>query len=451
MYLYESVIAILSLLGGALIVWMFGFKSLKSRYEAQIELLKDEFELERGRVSELNSQKATLVERLRGLESKTEKFDELLETYTNSKSKIAQLETMLDKERQMSAEKLALLEENKEHMKLEFKELADKILESNSEKFSTQNKDTLTKMITPIKEQFDAFKKQIDDVYIKEAKDRSMLQSEIKAIKEINHQMSADAKNLTRALKGESKKQGIWGEMILESVLENSGLREGHEYEREVSLQHEGDGSRFRPDVIVHLPDTREIIIDAKTSLTAYEQYINESDEDTKNSFASLHVASMKKHIDELSAKDYTKLKGIETLDFIFMFVPIESALLMAMEYDPTLFDYAFKKRVVLVGPTTLMVSLRAVENTWKYEHQQRNAQEIAKRAGLLFDKFVGFVESVEKLGKQIETVQRTYNETYNKLHMGSGSITTQFQKLEKLGAATSKNIPDHIVRQIEE
>ncbi|WP_345980917.1 DNA recombination protein RmuC [Sulfurimonas sp. HSL3-2] len=449
--MYESIIAVLSLLAGALTVWLVGFRSLKNRHENEISLLKDEYEKQKERVYELNNQKATLEERVRGLEQKSAKFEQLLEEYTHAQSRIVQLETTLDKERQMSIEKLRLLEENKEHMKLEFKELADKILESNSEKFSTQNKDTLTKMITPIKEQFDAFKKQIDDVYIKEAKDRSMLQSEIKAIKEINHQMSLDAKNLTRALKGESKKQGIWGEMILESVLENSGLREGYEYEREVSLQHEGDGSRFRPDVIVHLPDTREIIIDAKTSLTAYEQYINESDEEHKTRFASLHVSSMKKHVDELSAKDYTKLKGVETLDFIFMFVPIESALLMAMEYDPTLFDYAFKKRVVLVGPTTLMVSLRAVENTWKYEHQQRNAQEIAKRAGLLFDKFVGFVESVEKLGKQIETVQRTYNETYNKLHMGSGSITTQFQKLEKLGAAASKSIPEHIVRQIEE
>ena len=449
--MYESIIAVLSLLAGALTVWLVGFRSLKNRHENEIDLLKDEYERQKERAYELNNQKATLEERVRGLEQKSAKFEQLLEEYTHAQSRIVQLETTLDKERQMSIEKLRLLEENKEHMKLEFKELADKILTSNSEKFSTQNKDTLTKMITPIKEQFDAFKKQIDDVYIKEAKDRSMLQSEIKAIKEINHQMSLDAKNLTRALKGESKKQGIWGEMILESVLENSGLREGHEYEREVSLMHEGDGSRFRPDVIVHLPDTREIIIDAKTSLTAYEQYINESDEEHKTRFASLHVSSMKKHVDELSAKDYTKLKGVETLDFIFMFVPIESALLMAMEYDPTLFDYAFKKRVVLVGPTTLMVSLRAVENTWKYEHQQRNAQEIAKRAGLLFDKFVGFVESVEKLGKQIETVQRTYNETYNKLHMGSGSITTQFQKLEKLGAAASKSIPEHIVRQIEE
>ena len=447
----EAIIAVTSLLFGAFSIYFFVFRTLKNRYDSELFELREAYEAERQNSSELGQKNAVFQERFRAFEQQNARFEKLQKENGEATNKIAHLETLLEKERQYTREKLQLLEENKEHMKLEFKELADKILESNSQKFSTQNSETLTKMITPIKEQFDAFKKQIHDVYVKETQERSMLQSEIKAIKEINHQMSNDAKNLTRALKGESKKQGIWGEMILESVLENSGLREGYEYEREASFIHEGDNNRYRPDVIVHLPDTREIIIDAKTSLTAYEQYINSDEEMSKSTFASLHVNSMKKHVDELSAKDYTKLKGVETLDFIFMFVPIESALLMAMEQDPTLFDYAFKKRVVLVGPTTLMVSLRAVENTWKYEHQQKNAQEIAKRAGLLFDKFVGFIESVEKLGKQIATAQKSYDEVFNRLHVGAGSITTQFQKLEKLGAATSKTLPEHIVRQIEE
>jgi len=378
-------------------------------------------------------------------------LDKALEKSLNFQNENAVLKERINGINQLNQEKVELLEKNKEQMKLEFKELADKILESNSKKFSTQNQESISKMINPMKEQFNEFKKQIDDVYIKEAKDRSMLQAEIKSIKEINHQMSKDAKNLTKALKGESKTQGVWGEMILESVLENSGLRLGIEYEREVSLEHESDGSRYRPDVIVHLPDTREIIIDAKSSLTAYEQYASSEDDEQKELFANQHVASMKKHIKELSGKDYTNLKGLETLDFIFMFVPVESALLMAMEHDSTLFDHAFKKSVVLVGPTTLMVSLRAVENSWKYEHQQKNAQEIAKRAGLLFDKFSGFIESVERLGKQIGTVQKTYDETFSRMHSGAGSITSQFQKLEKLGAATSKSLPEHITRAVED
>ena len=449
--MFDAIIALGSFFFGAVGIYFFIFRNIKHKYDEAFFELKESYEAERQNSSELGQKNAILQERMRSFEQQSIRLEQLQKESSDFKSKIAQLETLLEKERQYANERLQLLEENKEHMKLEFKELADKILETNSQKFSTQNSENLIKMITPIKEQFDAFKKQIHDVYVKETQERSMLQSEIKAIKEINHQMSNDAKNLTRALKGESKKQGIWGEMILESVLENSGLREGHEYEREVSLEHESDGSRFRPDVIVHLPDTREIIIDAKTSLTAYEQYVNAVDEESRGVFASLHVSSMKKHVDELSAKDYTKLKGVATLDFIFMFVPIESALLMAMEQDATLFDYAFKKRVVLVGPTTLMVSLRAVENTWKYEHQQKNAQEIAKRAGLLFDKFAGFIESVEKLGKQLGVAQKSYEDVYGKLHGGAGSLTSQFQKLEKLGAATSKALPEHIIRQIED
>jgi DNA recombination protein RmuC len=412
----EIIYVVLGLIFGGVSVWLLRVNPLQSSLHVAMERLDGEED----KVNALTNENAVLKERLNNL--------------TNSHE-----------------EKLALLQENKEQMKLEFKDLAANILENNSKKFSTQNQDNMSKMLEPMKEQFNNFKKQIDDVYVKEAKDRSALQAEIKSIKEINEQISKDAKNLTNALKGESKTQGVWGEMILESVLENSGLKLGEQYEREVSLEHESDGSRYRPDVIVHLPNTRDIVIDAKNSLTAYEQYSSSSSDEDREKFASLHVASMKKHIKELSEKDYTNLKGVETLDFIFMFVPIESALLMAMEYDSTLFDHAFKKNVILVGPTTLMVSLRAVENSWKYEDQKKNAQEIAKRAGLLYDKFVGFVESVEKLGKQIATVGKTYDEVHSKMHSGSGSITSQFMKLEKLGAATSKDLPEHISRRVEE
>ena len=414
--MFEVIYLIIGIVFGAGAIWFISVKSLKEALHVEVQNTQEKDEL----TNKLHNENSVLNERLNNIEK-------------NYK------------------EKIELLERNKEQMKLEFKELADKILENNSQKFSTQNQENMSKMLAPMKEQFNNFKKQINDVYINEAKDRSALQAEIKSIKEINTQMSNDAKNLTNALKGESKTQGVWGEMILESVLENSGLKLGEQYEREVSLEHESDGSRFRPDVIVHLPNTRDIVIDAKNSLTAYEQYSSATTDEERENFASLHVASMKKHIKELSEKDYTNLKGIETLDFIFMFVPVESALLMAMEYDSTLFDHAFKKNVILVGPTTLMVSLRAVENSWKYEDQKKNAQEIAKRAGLLYDKFVGFVESVDKLGKQIITVQSTYDDAFSKLSSGRGSITSQFDKLEKLGAATSKELPAHHKNQLED
>lgn len=415
----EVVYVILGVFAGALSVWVIIVNRLKNELKNEVE-----------KSNALLNQNSVLNEKINGL---NEKF-----------------EAQISFERNANREKIELLEKNKEQMKLEFKEIASKILESNSQKFSTQNQESINRIIAPIKEQFNEFKKQIDDVYIKEAKDRSMLQAEIKSIKEINHQMSKDARNLTNALKGESKKQGIWGEMILESVLENSGLRLGIEYEREVSLEHESDASRYRPDVVVHLPDARDIIIDAKTSLSAYEKYVSCEDDAQKEAFAKEHLFSMRNHIKTLAQKDYANLKGIKTLDFIFMFVPIESALLMAMEYDSSLFDEAFKKSVILVGPTTLMVSLRAVENTWRYEHQQKNAQEIAKRAGLLYDKFSSFIDSVEKLGKQLATVQKTYDETFSKMHTGAGSITSQFQKLESLGAAANKSLPEHILKKIE-
>jgi len=376
-------------------------------------------------------------------ESHISKIDQLQRELSTRDSRIKELETQLTNQKSINKEKIELLEENKHQMMIEFKELADSILKSNSKEFSQQSSKNLEMMIAPIKEQFSEFKRQINDIYIKETQERSMLQTEIKNIKEINLQMSQEANNLTNALKGESKTQGIWGEMILERVLENSGLVEGESYKREVTLQHEVDNNTYRPDVVVYLPDSREVIIDAKTSLVAYEQYISTHNQEHKEKFANQHIASIKRHIKELSEKDYTRLKGMNTLDFIFMFIPVESAVLMAMEYDSTLFDHAFKKNIILVGPTTLMVALRAVENSWKYEYQRKNATEIAKRAGLLFDKFVGYIESMERLGKQIQTVQKSYDDAYNKLHIGSGSITTQFQKLEKLGAASSKKLPN--------
>ncbi|HEY9202707.1 MAG TPA: DNA recombination protein RmuC, partial [Sulfurimonas sp.] len=269
----EAVYVGVGLLFGIIGVWI-----------AVVQTLKNQLHQEKENSAALLSQNAVLQERIEGINEK-------------------------------NREKFELLEQNREQMRLEFQELAQKILENNSQKFSLQNQESISKMIAPIREQFSEFKKQIDDVYIKEAKDRSMLQAEIRSIKEINHQMSKDAKNLTKALKGESKKQGVWGEMVLESVLESSGLRLGHEYEREVSLEHESDGSRYRPDVLVHLPENRDIIIDAKTSLTAYERYASAESEEQKEHFAIEHLSSMKKHIKELSDKDYTNLKGIKTLD----------------------------------------------------------------------------------------------------------------------------------------
>jgi len=434
---------------------VLGYEALDSKYET----LKSRFEESRLELSTaLSDTRSRLLERDKSYEKLKEeyhakelKIDRLLSELAHVQSQGEVLKSELESQERLHQEKREQMDAYKEQMRLEFSNLAETILKENSQEFATQSSKNIKEMIHPMQNQFDDFKKQIHTLYLQESNERSMLQSEIKNIKEINLQMSKEANNLTNALKGESKTQGIWGEMILERVLENSGLKQGESYEREVALRHESDESLYRPDVIVYLPDHREVIVDAKTSLTAYERFVaSQSDDLSKQKFADQHIASMKKHIKDLSAKDYTRLKGINSLDFVFMFIPVESALLMAMEYDPNLLEYAFKKNIILVGPTTLMVALRAVENSWKYEHQRQNATKIATRAGLLFDKFVGFVESIEKLGKQMNSVQKSYDEAYNRLHMGSGSITSQFYKLEKLGAATSKKLPNHLLNELE-
>ena len=235
--------------------------------------------------------------------------------------------------------------------------------------------------------------------------------------------------------------------MVLERVLEASGLREGEEYEREVSLQ-DADRRRFRPDVVVHLPDHRDLIIDAKTSLVAYERYVNAEEEEERRRYARLHLDAVKNHIDRLAGKSYSELEGVETLDFVFMFLPIEGALMLALQEDPGLYDAAFSRHIVLVSPTTLLVALRAVENTWRRERQNRNAQEIARRAGALYDKFVNFAEDLERVGKQLDTVQKSYDSAWKKLSDGRGNIVRQIETLRELGARSSKTLPKKLAQE---
>ncbi len=376
------------------------------------------------------------------------KIEKQYSLLAQSQSEIAALKMALLKDEEAMAEKLSFARSNKEQMLLQFKDLSQRISDVQSQKFVMQNSEEVSKIVAPFKEQIEQFKKQVNDVYINETKERSMLQQELHHLKELNQKMSQETRNLTQALKGESKTQGIWGEMILEKVLESSGLRLGHEYDREVSLKSDDGSKKYRPDVLVHLPDSRKIIIDAKTSLRAYERYM--SLEDEKEQHLQDHVKALNLHVKLLSDKNYTKLEGINTLDFVFMFVPIESALMLAMEADAELYERAFGKNILLVGPSTLMVALRAVENTWRYEHREKNAQEIALRAGALYDKFVGFVTDMEKLGDQLRTVEKTYNASYNKLHDGKGSLTSQLHKLKEMGAATSKSLPSNVAKMME-
>ena len=355
--------------------------------------------------------------------------------------KVRETEIQVREQQKQNSEKMKMMEEHRGEIKEEFAQLAAKVFEGNSKEFSKLSQENLSSLMKPMESQISEFKKQINTLYTDESKDRAMLKQEIMSLKELNQQISQDAINLTNALKGEKKQQGVWGEMILEKVLESSGLRKGVEYTREVALKND-DGKSYRPDVLVHLPDNRDLIIDAKTSLIAYEKSINSKEESDRERYLKEHTQALRNHIRSLGEKNYDKLLGINTLDFIFMFVPIEGALATALEYDPSLYDDAFKKQILLVGPTTLLIGLRAIENVWKYEKQTQNAKEIARRAGALYDKFVSFSDDMVKLSKQFDTLQGSFESAKKRLSEGKGNIVRQVEQLKEMGAKTSKSIP---------
>jgi DNA recombination protein RmuC len=428
-------------LGMALSAIFFVLRSQKFANGAQQQ------EIERAtlreKVERLEEDKNELKQSLNEEKMRNYQYNEEIKNYSGQ---VSSLRTQLQEQEKSMEEKLALLKNSETQLKEQFKNLATEIFDNNSQKFSEQNKESLGLMLKPMKEQISEFKKKVEDVYDKEAKDRSALQQELKSLKELNQQMSQEAHKLTTALKGESKKQGNWGEMVLENVLENSGLREGHEYTREVHLK-DDENKSFRPDVIVNLPDHRHIIIDAKTSLTAYNEYMAAEDDVEKERYLKAHIASIKTHIKGLADKKYEDLKQVNSLDFIFMFVPIEGALLSALGGDVNLYDEAFKQKIILVSPTTLLVALRAVENTWRYERQAQNIAEVYTRAEELYKKFNGFVDDLKKVGKGLETANDSYQEAFKKLSEGNGNLIRQATMLKQVSSIKpKKEIDDALV-----
>lgn len=361
------------------------------------------------------------------------------------KEQVGRQETLLEQERKQHADKLQILNNAREQMSLEFKNLANEILEQKGKAFTDTNKQNLQHILQPLNEKIRQFEKKVEETYDREAKERFSLTKEIRNLQELNARISEDAVNLTRALKGESKTQGTWGEVILERVLERSGLKKGSEYEVQASHTSE-EGKRQQPDVVVHLPEGKDVIIDAKVSLTAYEGFSSEEDEDRKVELLKQHLQSIRTHIKTLSAKDYHRLEGIQSLDFVMMFLPVEAAFTLAIQEDNTLFTEAFEKNIVLVGPSTLLATLRTIQNIWRYEHQNRNALEIADRAGRLYDKFVGFTKELEEIGQRIGQSQDAYDRAQKQLSSGRGNLVGQVEKLKTLGARASKQLPDKLL-----
>jgi DNA recombination protein RmuC len=350
------------------------------------------------------------------------------------------LEAALDSERKQGLGRIESLNEAKEALTSQFKNLANEILEDKSKRFTEQNVANLDALLKPLQTKLSEFKEQVNTSYGNEARERFALKSEIERLANLNLRMSDETRSLTQALKGDSKVQGNWGELVLESILESSGLRKGEEYLVQDSHT-QTDGSRLQPDVVVKLPEGRSLVVDSKVSITAYSRHAQATDPTVSEQELAAHIQSLRQHIQGLSSKNYSSLYGIGSVDFVLMFVPIEPAFLLALKTAPNLYQEALAKNIVLVCPSTLMATLRTVAHLWRQDHQNRNALEIAKQCGTLYDKFVGFVDDLEKLGQRLDQAQTSYHDAFNKLKSGKGNLIRTAEKVRELGVKPSKNI----------
>ena len=410
----------------------------------------------------LHSQIATAREQINNFHTREQERHQLLLDYkqlqqdlTDTQIRHQHLHTQVEQERQSHQEKIELLNEARQGLSDQFKNLANTIFEEKSKKFTEHNALSINQLLNPLNERMTQFSHLVQTTYEKEAKERLTLENELKRLQSLNNQLHTDAKALTDALIGtRNKSQGNWGEMILEKVLENSGLTKGREYiVQAAGIQTTEDGStrRLQPDVLVNLPDNKQIIIDAKMSLTAYVRYTQAQTPEDAERELSAHTSSVRQHIKSLSDKQYSDIEGLITLDFVFMFIPVEPAYLLALQQDNNLFQECFDRRIMLVGPSTLLATLRTVAHLWRNEQQNQNALQIADEGGKLYDKFVGFVTTLESVGKNIEQAQTKYTTAFKQLSEGRGNLVNRAEKLRNLGIKTSKQLNRNLAENAED
>ena len=429
----------------------FNSKKQKKSLIAEKEFYEKEKAFETTRV-EAEKQSLIWEERFNSLKADTQEWKSELEKFRSENTiLVGRLEKAkveyLNLQEKLNTQK-AELDEIQKKFTTEFENIANKILEKNSEKFTAANQKNLSDVLNPLKEKINLFEKKVEDTYKQGLKDQTDLRAELKKLHDLNSKISEEANNLTRALKGDVKKQGNWGEVVLERILERSGLNEGEQgYQKQFSDTSE-DGKRILPDIVINLPDNKHIIVDSKVSLIAYERAVNAATEEERVAHIKEHLLSLKTHIKGLSEKHYQTASKLNSPDFVLLFIPIEASFGVAIQEDQELFSYAWDQKVVLVSPSTLLATLRTISSVWQQENQTKNAIEIARQGGALYDKFVGFIADMENIGKNLDTTRKTYDLALNKLHIGSGNLVKRAEKIKMLGAKATKQLPGKMLEE---
>lgn len=473
----STVILLVDVLAIMLLALWLNARQQTQTLNAQHHILQDEYAKQQQTLNEALSAKQTLDAEYKNLETQQQQLHVDLAV---SQEKVQHLQTQLQQQlralqqaqseqqqqqaqlnqlnheltseqtqRQQQAlhmqEKLSLLESNKHQLLNEFEQLSEKIFKQKQQEFQQQNKQSLGDILTPFKEQLSGLQKKVEDVHIDDVKDRAGLKTQLEKLHQLNQQITSEAHALTNALRGENKTQGNWGELILERVLESSGLREGHEYQREQSF-HDEQNKRLRPDVIINLPENRHIIVDSKVSLNAYSDYVKAEDKTQQAAYLKAHIHSIKQHINSLSDKSYQHLNQLNSPDFVFLFMPIEPAFMLAFAADESLFQHAFKQNIVVVTPTTLLATLRTVASIWALEKRNKNTEELVRQGSLVYEKLNTIVQKMEKLGTQLKSAQNSYNEAFNSFKTGGGNLISRVDKFRKLGVTVKKQMDNHLV-----
>ena len=459
-------ITIVAVLIGLIVGFALAFFYLKAKSESLLSTANEKARMLDASVNELKQELKTVVQSSETkLQQERQKYDSMLvDERKNAQSRLSEeqkksesLNTSLSTETaqnknlaQRLTEQKGELEQLNKKFTTEFENLANRILDEKSQKFTDQNRTNLDIILNPFKEKLKEFENKVDQAYKSESAERITLKTEIKNLVELNKQISEEANNLATALKGDNKQQGNWGELVLEKVLERSGLIEGVEYKTQTTSTNV-EGDKIRPDVVIYLPDNKQVIVDSKVSLVAYNACVNAITEDDRLKYLKLHIESLRSHVKLLSDKNYQTAAGFDSPDFVLLFVPIESSFSLAVQGDAELFNFAWDRKIVIVSPSTLLATLRTIASIWKQERQTRNAIEIAEEGGKLYDKFVAFYEDLENVGKKLDDSKKTYVEAMKKLYDGTGNLVKRAEKMKELGAKTTKQLPQSIIDRASE